>query len=115
MSRAWVEAGLRITRAVCCPVVGIGGRWAWQGLYYMRAVVPIRLGDDERAQIAAAASRRKLTLSAFVREAALQASAVVEGKATIHIPEPEPERLLGLVVSEPEPARHMVDGEWVVR
>jgi hypothetical protein len=81
----------------------------------MRAVVPIRLGAGERSQIAAAAARRKVTLSAFVREAALQASAVVEGKASVRAAEPEPERE-PLALAEPVPVRvHYVDGEPVRR
>ena len=41
----------------------------------------LRLAEAERAQIAAAAGGLKLTLSGFLRQSALQASAVVEEKA----------------------------------
>jgi uncharacterized protein (DUF1778 family) len=34
----------------------------------------IRLGDDERLKISAAAARRKVTLSTYIRVAALQAA-----------------------------------------
>jgi uncharacterized protein (DUF1778 family) len=82
----------------------------------VRAVVPVRLGDGERRQIAAAAARRKTTLSAFVREAAFASSAIVEGKASVKAPEvSEPEREQGLMFVEAEPAGHWVDGELVYR
>ena len=42
-----------------------------------REVFPIRLSGAERAQIEGAAKRRELTIAGFVRQAALQASAVV--------------------------------------
>ncbi|MBA2359399.1 MAG: hypothetical protein H0V79_00445 [Actinobacteria bacterium] len=45
----------------------------------MREVVPIRLGAREREQIAEAAARRELALSSFIRQAALQASAIMSG------------------------------------
>jgi uncharacterized protein (DUF1778 family) len=82
-----------------------------------RSVVPIRLGDSERAQIARAASRLQLTLSGFVRQAALQASAVVDRKASM-VSKPRDADLdqsmseRGLVVVEPE-REHYVDGERV--
>jgi uncharacterized protein (DUF1778 family) len=49
----------------------------------VRGVVPVRLSDAERAQIAGAAKRQSLTLSGFIRQASLQASAVVEGKVSV--------------------------------
>jgi hypothetical protein len=77
----------------------------------VRSVVPIRLSDRERGQIAGAARRLQLTLSRFVRQAALEASARVERKVSVAAP-PEPE----LVVVESEPERvHYVDGEPVSR
>jgi actin-like ATPase involved in cell morphogenesis len=48
-----------------------------------RSVFPIRLSDRERRQIEDAAQRRQLTIGGFVRQAALAASAVVEGKARV--------------------------------
>ena len=88
----------------------------------VRSVVPIRLGDGERQQIAAAAARRKLTLSGFVREAAVAASAIVQGKATVQRPSAprvgvEAPTVVdsgrGVVVVDPEPAEHWVDGERI--
>jgi hypothetical protein len=82
----------------------------------MRSVVPIRLGDAEREQIAHAAARLKLPLSSFIRQSALQSSAVVERKASPRTkpkqPEPDPEPR-ELVVVDAEP--HYVDGEPVYR
>jgi uncharacterized protein (DUF1778 family) len=80
----------------------------------MRSVVPIRLSDEEREQINTAAARLKLPLSSFIRQASLQASAVVEQKVSPAVARPaefeEPRELVVI-----EPARHMVDGEWVSR
>ena len=80
----------------------------------MRDVVPVRLGNAEREQIAQAAEHRKLALSSFIREAALQASADVQGKASVKapaVPERAPARV---TMVEPEPPkRRMVEGEWV--
>ena len=92
------------------------------------------MSDQEREQIAGAAARLELTLSGFVRQAALQASAVVEKKVVVQAPEskarksaegvdtssrkkePLAEReSLGVVLLDPEPAVHMVDGEFVIR
>jgi hypothetical protein len=76
------------------------------------------LSDAEREQIQAAAAWRKLTLSGFIRQAALQASAIVEGKATVRTPESEQPDSVdgGLVVLETgPPAGHWVDGELVYR
>jgi mobilization protein NikA len=56
----------------------------------VRSVVPIRLSDAEREQIQAAAGRLELTLSGFIRKAALQASAVVGEKISVQAVEPEP-------------------------
>jgi uncharacterized protein (DUF1778 family) len=44
----------------------------------VRDVLAIRLSAAEREQITAAATRLELTLSGFVRQSALQSSAVVE-------------------------------------
>jgi hypothetical protein len=73
--------------------------------------VGIRLSDLERDQIAGAAARLELPLSSFIRQASLLASARVERKVDVTIPEaPEPE----LVVLDAEPTReHRVDGERV--
>jgi hypothetical protein len=73
-------------------------------------VVPIRLSDQERGQIASAATRLELTLSGFVRQAALQASAVVERKASVkEKPAAEPKRP-PLVMAAAESDHHFVDG-----
>jgi hypothetical protein len=78
----------------------------------VREVVPIRLGAAERAQIARAAGRLKLPLSGFIRQASLQASAVVEGKVSARVPErPEVVPARGGVVLDLEPRpHHFVDG-----
>jgi hypothetical protein len=78
----------------------------------VRSVVPMRLSDAEREQIARAADRLKLPLSGFVRQAALQASAVVEGKVSVKTPErTEVAPARGAVVLDLEPrAHHFVDG-----
>jgi hypothetical protein len=47
----------------------------------------MRLSDAEREQIAGAAARLSLPLTSFVRQAALQASAVVEKKVSVKAPE----------------------------
>ena len=73
----------------------------------MRYVFAIRLSEAERRQVAGGAVRSGKSVSAFVREAALQASASVTRK----VAEPEErDELPNIVV---EPVRHMVDGEWV--
>jgi uncharacterized protein (DUF1778 family) len=89
-------------------MVAIVGGWR----NTVRSVVPVRLSVQERGQIARAAGRLELSRSGFVRQAALQASAVVERKTSVKAPEPEPR---GLVVVGPEPSRHLVDGEWIER
>jgi uncharacterized protein (DUF1778 family) len=68
----------------------------------------------EREQIAGAAARVGVTLSGFIREAALQASARVVEKVSVRAPEPEPERGL-VVLGGEEPSGHWVDGELVRR
>jgi hypothetical protein len=75
-----------------------------------RSVVPIRLSDAERAQITGAASRRDLTLSGFIRQAALEVSARVKRRVTVREkPPPEPERPpFGLLDASPRHA--FVDG-----
>jgi uncharacterized protein (DUF1778 family) len=80
-----------------------------------REVVPIRLSPAERTQIASGAARLKLTLSGFIRQAALQASAVVERKASVKAPEPpEPSYREPVLLLEDEPEPHYVDGELVL-
>jgi hypothetical protein len=80
----------------------------------VRDVLAIRLSAAEREQITAAATRLGLTLSGFVRQSALQSSAVIEKKVSVPEPQPaEPER--ELVVVELEPSGHRVDGEFVQR
>jgi hypothetical protein len=80
-----------------------------------RAVVPIRLGDGERAQIARAAAVRELPLSGFIRQAALLQAAIVTEKVT-PVKAPERERVrreVPVVVEEEAPERvpsHWVDG-----
>jgi uncharacterized protein (DUF1778 family) len=79
----------------------------------VRAVVPIRLSDAERGQISAAAKRRGLTLSAFLREAGLQAAVP---RQTVEDADPEPAPARGLLVLELDAERaHFVDGELVRR
>jgi hypothetical protein len=80
-----------------------------------RQVVTLRLAEVERAQIAAAAGRLKLTLSGFLRQSALQASAVVDEKAAPMRPvrdvtNPRPMRREPLVLVDGE-SEHWVDGE----
>jgi len=79
----------------------------------MRGVVPIRLGDQEREQIARAAGRLEKSVSGFIREAALLASAHVEGKAVAR-EKTEPVEKVAFVEPEP-PDVHYVDGEIVRR
>jgi hypothetical protein len=83
----------------------------------VRAVVPIRLSDAERGQISAAAERLGLTLSGFLRQAGLQASAVVESEASGEDAdtEPAPERPLIVLEFGAEQKAHYVDGEKVER
>jgi uncharacterized protein (DUF1778 family) len=72
----------------------------------VREVLAIRISDAEREQIAGAAVKLRLTLSGFVRQAALQASAVVAKKVSVQAPEPpEPERR-GVVLLDPESSSH---------
>jgi len=76
-----------------------------------REVLAIRLSDGEREQIAGAAARLGLALSSFVRQAALQASAVVGRKVSVQAPEPAERESLGVVVLDPEQGSHAcVDG-----
>src|SRR4051812_36765912 len=78
-----------------------------------RQVVPVRLSGPERSQIASGAARLKLPLSSFVRQAALQASAIVERKVSVKPAVPKPERRPAVAMLEdPEPA-HFVDGDPV--
>jgi uncharacterized protein (DUF1778 family) len=73
-------------------------------------VIGSRFSDAERTQVEAAAGHLELTVSSFVRQAALQASAVVEKKAvvaptTTRATAPERERL-GVVLVDPEESSH---------
>jgi hypothetical protein len=91
----------------------------------VRQVVPIRLSDGEREQIATAAGLQAMPVSTYLRSAALQASAVAIGKATVasrpprrERPAPErkvPDRKLLVVDSVPAAKSHYVDGEAVGR
>jgi Protein of unknown function (DUF1778) len=79
-----------------------------------RDIFAIRLSGPEREQIALAAARQRLTLSGFVRAAALQASArVLEKVSPAKPPAPKPvearETPLVLVSEEPRRGR-LVDG-----
>jgi hypothetical protein len=80
----------------------------------MRDVTPVRLSVGERRQIAAAAARLKLPFSSFLRQAALQASAVVERKVAVKAEHENgfhaPEQPRDLVVVEPRSDHHFVDG-----
>jgi hypothetical protein len=61
----------------------------------VRGVVPVRLSDQERGQIAGAAARLGLHLLGVCASAALQASAVLGRKVVVQAAEPpEPEHLL---------------------
>jgi hypothetical protein len=84
----------------------------------MRDVLAIRLSDQERRQVAEAAERFGKSLSGFVREAALAASARVTGKVgEAERPDDDGTASVyadrGLVALERP--RHMVDGEWTGR
>jgi hypothetical protein len=73
-------------------------------------VIGARFSDAERAQVEAAAGRLELTVSGFVRQAALQA-AVVGRKVSVQAPEPPERESLGVVVLDPEQGSHaFVDG-----
>lgn len=81
-----------------------------------RSVVAVRLSDDERVQIAGAAGRLGVTVSGFIRQSALQASALVQGKATVRTPTPAAREPEAVVVFDAQPSRvHYVDGEAVRR
>ena len=70
-----------------------------------------RFSDAERAQVETAAGRLELTLSGFVRQAALQASAVVGRKVSVQAPEPPVRESVGVVLLDPEESSHaFVDG-----
>jgi hypothetical protein len=73
----------------------------------MRSVSTIRLSDQERSQIAAAAARLKLPFSSFLRQAALQASAVVERKVSVRERPPAGREL---IILEPTTPHRFVDG-----
>jgi hypothetical protein len=78
-------------------------------------VIGARFSDAEREQVESAAARLGLNLSGFVRQAALAASARIEKKVAVEgKPPPEPERSPFMLL-DPEPVRHMVDGEYVSR
>jgi hypothetical protein len=74
-------------------------------------VIGARFSDAERAQVETAAGRLELTVSGFVRQAALQASAVVGRKVSVQAPEPPERERLGVVLVDPEQGSHaFVDG-----
>ena len=74
-------------------------------------MIGARFSDGERAQVEAAAGRLELTVSGFVRQAALQASAVVGMKVSVQAPEPPERESLGVVLVDPEGSSHaFVDG-----
>jgi len=74
-------------------------------------VIGSRFSDAERAQVETAAGRLELTVSGFVRQAALQASAVVGRKVSVQAPEPPERERLGVVLVDPEQGSHaFVDG-----
>jgi uncharacterized protein (DUF1778 family) len=80
----------------------------------MSTVVGARFSDIERAQVEAAAGRLGLNLSGFVRQAALQASAVV-GKKAVVVPTTTPttaqeRESRGIVLLEAGVKHHFVDG-----
>jgi uncharacterized protein (DUF1778 family) len=75
----------------------------------MRDVLAIRLSEAERRQVAEGAARFGKSLSAFVRDAALQASADISRKVTERAERDE------FPIAVAKPVRHMVDGEWVER
>jgi hypothetical protein len=71
-------------------------------------VLGTRLTEAERGQVAAAATRLKLTLSEFARQALLASSAQVERKVKPRRERVEvPER--GMVLIEPREIHHWVD------
>jgi hypothetical protein len=83
-----------------------------------RDVVPVRLSDAERAQIESAARTQGLSFSGFVRQAALEVSARLTRKVEpvrekAEAREPTPSRTPIVVMDEPEPKPHCVDGERV--
>jgi hypothetical protein len=88
-----------------------------------RDVVPVRLSDAEREQIASAALRQGLTFSAFLRQAALQTSAIVAGKVSVKPREREARERVKVPtiladdppprVEEPWRPHHFLDGECV--
>jgi hypothetical protein len=76
-------------------------------------VIGSRFSDAERAQVSRAAARSKLTLSAFVRQAALASSAIIEGKVEPRrerdeASEPERDRAPFILGDTERP--HIVDG-----
>jgi uncharacterized protein (DUF1778 family) len=78
-------------------------------------VIGARFSDAERTQVEAAAGHLELTVSGFVRRAALQASAVVEKKAavaptTTRATAPERERLAVVLLDPDESSHAFVDG-----
>jgi hypothetical protein len=79
-------------------------------------VAATRLSEREWAQVADAAGRAGQAVSAFVREAALGASARVNGEASERVERDESASVYadrGLVGLEP--VKHYVDGEWTGR
>ena len=82
-----------------------------------RNTLSVRFAGAERAQIAAAAGLSGMPLSSWVRCAALQASAVATGRASVAPPRPPERKPTVMLELAPEPpARaHHVDGELVRR
>jgi hypothetical protein len=84
-----------------------------------RDVLAVRLAEREREQIAAAAGLQGMPISTYLRCAALQASAVAIGRASVATarprewPAPAPPRKLRVIEVVPEPRAHYVDGELV--
>jgi uncharacterized protein (DUF1778 family) len=86
----------------------------------VKSVFAMRLSDAERGQIAKAAATMELSLSGFIRRAALQAAAVTLGKVKVRPRvDPPAERSAveprAVVVADEleERAGHWVDGERV--
>jgi uncharacterized protein (DUF1778 family) len=81
-----------------------------------REVLALRLSEAERGQVAKAAELSGMPLSSWVRSAALQASAIATGRATVAPPRAPDRRVLVMLDLGPESAReHYVDGELVRR
>jgi uncharacterized protein (DUF1778 family) len=82
----------------------------------VRDVLALRLSEGERAQIATAAGLQNMPLSSYVRCAALQASAVAVGKASVVLRRelPAPKRKLPVIDLAPERREHFVASSFAV-